>query len=817
MEETEVYFQINSSRGDKKMLNVKKNCKMIFLLSLVLGFSMFAMDSASASSNLMKNQQIEQENLNNVFNGILSKSIGNLNEDADNFDVSKNWTVLDYKSDLGIPINNIFVQNRNTPGTGIHLASVNFTNIGNGYFVAQKKIKLKKNKTYNMKFLYGLSVTNGAKGSIDFNGDTRELPAENQVYQNIVSTQKDQDFTITMKFETLKYASVYLAVAYDKNDPDGGIKESAFEKPNVKTPEANTNIVEGTAIKGNKIIVRDNSNEIIGRSEVLENGSFSVQTNRLLKYKEQLKVVQVNKLNQESEPAEVTVDDTIAPSKPNIKNIEVSKQMVLGTAEENSIIEAKSEAGVLLGTGKAANNGHVEFKLTKKVDLNDKVLVTATDEAGNVSEATTVLVIDTQAPPAPEVTGVTDETTKVVGNTIKPNCSVTVQIGNQIFKTTSNDTGYFEINLNQTFSAGTEMVIFSKDASGNKSPNRVIKVTSEKITKKPLVRSLGDSDLVVTGESEKKAKIEAVIGEDVYQQIADENGHFEIKLNKTYSAGIKYSVTATGASGKKSEPFSSIVIDNTPPDSPKLNKFTDADTILTGKTEANSIVDIYIEEVGLTDKKHYQVIANAQTGEFTVDLEKRFRAGSKIEATATDTAGNKSVVATEKVMNSIKLDISIPDITSQDDTISGGKISRPYGHYVIKINNQIFEGNANEQGEFTVSLPHYYEAGTAIKCYAIDGDERSDVTDKKVRPRFPSLDAISKSDDQIKGVVDPEANVELVLNEKKFPSVKADVEGKFIFKLDTPLKTGDKIKVTQTKNGVSSRTAETVVHDISFY
>lgn len=789
-----------------KPKKVLVNAILVSLLSPMLLNAELAEASKRTIEEPTKEQIFTAKKMNQLDSNRLVSLANNGQKASDNFDVSKDWKVIDYASDLNTPIENIFVTGKVRPDTGINFASVNFANIGKAHFKAQKIIKLKKNKTYKMNLLFSLKAMGAASGSIDFNGDTKTLTAADEAYETTITPTTDQDYVITMSFETPKYAGMFLMVGFDKNDPDGGIKEEeTVEKPTVQVPEAKTSIVEGTGQTGNTIKVTDSTSQVIGESTVNAGGEYTVTTNRPLKYNEVLQVIQVNSFNQESDPVEVTVKDTIAPNKPVIKDIEVSDQMVIGTAEAGSRIEAKSENGQLLGSSTASSEGQVSFKLTEEVRVGDHVSIVAIDEASNVSEVAKVVVVDNTAPVAPDVESLTDLDTKIKGNTKKANCDVTVKIEDQYFYGTSNEAGDFEINLERTFEAGTVVEVYSTDASGNQSPNTTVIVMSDKQTLAPIVNVLGDSDNLLTGSAEKNSAIKVIINNETYRGKTDEKGNFKIKLNKNFVVGTEGKVTATGISGKESEIVTFTVIDNTPPSVPKLNKFTDQDSQLSGLTEPGALVDVYLEETGTNKEYRYQGTSD-EAGEFTIDFDRKFAAKSKIKVTATDAAGNVSAIATAKVMSSKELDISLQDLTSQDDEVMG-TTSRPNSYYSVKVKNQIFEGYSDSEGNFEISLGRLYEVGTLIEYYAEDDGNKTDITKTKVLPRFPTINNVNIGAIVVTGTVDPDADVEIKVNDNVVGNVTANAAGEYEFELTEALKYGDVLSIIQTKNGVQSRKA----------
>lgn len=314
---------------------------------------------------------------------------------AEKIDVTSGWEVLDYKSSLKIPIEDIFVSEASRPGTDINYASVGFSNIGRANLTMQKVIPLKAGKTYQIDLVYGFYTDEDASGFVDFNGVKKEshksdtTPTLDEKYSEVITPTVDQDYVITMSFQTPAYKEVFLMVGY--HSTEGGFKEATVEKPTVATPEAGTTAVSGGGTNGNTIKVMDSSGQVVGNAVVGATNEFTIETTRKLTYNEVLSVIQVAN-GTESEATNVTVNDTIKPNQPVIKAIHVDAQLISGSAEANSQVTVKDKNGEVLGEAFAAADGTVSFVLTKPATLNENVFVTATDAAGNVSDQTTVNV-----------------------------------------------------------------------------------------------------------------------------------------------------------------------------------------------------------------------------------------------------------------------------------------------------------------------------------------------------------------------------------------------------------------------------------------
>lgn len=141
-------------------------------------------------------------------------------------DPSIGWTIDEYVTDSGLPVDGFLVQGHESTAINQRMAILNFMNLGNSRFTATKVIPMKKGKTYSLDLVYAnyfSSTTTGAPvqptvGYIDFNGTktvASNSPAE-EFYTETVIPTADMDYTITMHFEINRGINGYMKVGYDK-------------------------------------------------------------------------------------------------------------------------------------------------------------------------------------------------------------------------------------------------------------------------------------------------------------------------------------------------------------------------------------------------------------------------------------------------------------------------------------------------------------------------------------------------------------------------------------------------------------------------
>ncbi|MDQ0975091.1 uncharacterized protein YdeI (BOF family) [Neobacillus niacini] len=177
---------------------------------------------------------------------------------------------------------------------------------------------------------------------------------------------------------------------------------------------------------------------------------------------------------------ELVGTDTSIPEVPFINGVTDQDTTISGTAEVNSVVTAKVD-GVEIGKATADTEGKFTIAIAVQ-NAGTKLLVTATDASGNVSEEAEVTVLDVTAPGAPVVNGVNDNDLSISGKA-EPGAIVTAKVnGKEIGTATADAEGNFTINIAKQV-AGAVIHVTAADASKNESTDAQVTVTDEVVTK----------------------------------------------------------------------------------------------------------------------------------------------------------------------------------------------------------------------------------------------------------------------------------------------------------------------------------------------
>ncbi|MED4013652.1 Ig-like domain-containing protein [Priestia aryabhattai] len=230
------------------------------------------------------------------------------------------------------------------------------------------------------------------------------------------------------------------------------------------------------------------------------------------------------------------VKDIIPPNLPQVNEVNDKDKYITGTAETGSFITVK-EGTTVLGTGTADIEGKYSVIIPNQ-KAGTKLTVTATDNAGNISEVKEVTVKDGTPPSTPLVNEVTEKSTSVIGTT-EAGTTVTVEAGEKILGTTivkENGTFSLIISLQK---AGTKLTVIAMDDAGNTSEVREIIV---KDITAPSISGATDKTVNINTTFDAKAGVTAKDNIDGdLTKVIKVTGTVNIKVKGTYT--LTYNVT----------------------------------------------------------------------------------------------------------------------------------------------------------------------------------------------------------------------------------------------------------------------------------
>jgi len=335
---------------------------------------------------------------------------------------------------------------------------------------------------------------------------------------------------------------------------------TAPEKPDVDEITDKSTRITGGAEPHTEVDVSKNGT-ILYNSRVDINGFINIPITQM-KADTKLSITITDAAGNVSEPAEVTVKDATAPSKPKVNEVKEDAVKVTGTAEVGTTVTVKLK-GVLLGEAVAASNGNYSIAIAKQ-KAGTLLAIHSTDRVGNVSEATEITV-KTTAPALPTVEEVTDNSTIVTG-TADASAKITVKVG-------SEELGIAVVNADRTYSvtipqqkAGTVLAVTATDQTGNVSEVKKVAVVDGTAPAVTLASKVTHYSTRVIGTAEAAAKVTVKAGTtSIGTATADAKGKYEVTIAKQ-NMGTKLSIIATDATGNSSAAISVTVVDGNYPD-----------------------------------------------------------------------------------------------------------------------------------------------------------------------------------------------------------------------------------------------------------
>ena len=319
---------------------------------------------------------------------------------------------------------------------------------------------------------------------------------------------------------------------------------------------------------------------------------------------------------------------------------------ITGTAEAGSTVEVTLPDGSKV-SAKADQDGNFSVPVSG-LEEGKTVSVTATDNAGNTSDATTVTVAktaDTTAPDAPVVNLVKAGDTAVTGTAeAGSTVEVTLPDGSKVSAKADQD-GNFSVPVSGLKEGDTVSVTATDDAGNTSNPTSVTvgKGTDTTAPSAPVVNPVKAGTTAVTGTAEAGSTVVVMLpdGSKVSAK-ADQDGNFSVPVSGL-KEGDTVSVTATDDAGNTSSSTSVTVgkgIDKIAPSAPVVT------TDLTGKAGSRTPIDVIAEpgtKVELFDKDGNKIgeATADETGHAVVVPTVNIPAGT-VTAKATDLAGNVS-------------------------------------------------------------------------------------------------------------------------------------------------------------------------------
>ncbi|KUM04440.1 hypothetical protein Cv017_14550, partial [Chromobacterium subtsugae] len=434
---------------------------------------------------------------------------------------------------------------------------------------------------------------------------------------------------------------------------------------------------------------------------------------------------------------------------------------VTGTAEADSTVTIYVD-GVSVGTTTASGTGAWSYAFSDPIASGSHA-ITAMATSGSVNSSVSTaytVMIDTTAPSAPTVTGltaatdtgssssdgVTSDNTPTVQGTAEANSTVTLYVdGTAVGTTTADNTGAWFYNVSSSLADGNHSIrATATDTAGNVSSQATAySVTIDTATPTtPAISGLttatdtgsshsdgitSDNTPTLQGTAPANSTVTVYIdGFQVGTTTANGSGAWSYSLSANLPDGNHGArVTATDAAGNVSTLSAaySITIDTTAPNAPTgLALATSSDTgsshsdgitdnnqpTVQGTAEAGSTVTVYVDGTAVGT-----ATANG-SGAWSYNLASSLADGNhSIRATATDAAGN---ISAQSSGYTITIDTTAPNAPTGLGLSVASDTGSSHSDGITDNNQPTVQGTAEANSTVTV-----YVDGTAVGTATANG------------------------------------------------------------------------------------------------
>ncbi|WP_411570766.1 BapA/Bap/LapF family large adhesin, partial [Pectobacterium cacticida] len=507
-----------------------------------------------------------------------------------------------------------------------------------------------------------------------------------------------------------------------------------------------------------------------------------------------------------SEPTTATAPDTTAPEAPANVAVAEDGSAVSGNAEPGSTVTLTDASDNIIGSVEVGEDGSFTIPLTPALTNGETVTATATDAAGNVSEAATAIaptLTEPEAPEAPTNLAVAEDGSAVSGNA-EPGSTVTVTDGdgNNLGSVEVGENGSFTLPLNPALTNGETVSATATDAAGNSSAPTTATAPDITAPDAPTNLVVAEDGTAVSGNAEPGSTVTITDGDgnNLGSVEVGEDGSFTIPLTPALTNGETITATATDAAGNVSEPTTATAPDTTAPEAPANVAVAEDGTAVSGNAEPGSTVTITDG-----DGNNLGSVEVGEDGSFTIPLTPALTNGETITATATDPAGNSSAPTTATAPDTTAPNAPIDLTVAGDGTAVSGNAEPGSTATVTDASDNIL-GSAvvNEDGSFTISLTPALLNGESVTATATDAAGNVSAPTTATAPDITAPDAptnlvVVEDGTAISGNAESGSTVTLTdASDNILGSTVVDADGSFTIPLNPALTNGETVTVTAT-------------------
>ncbi|MCM3617889.1 Ig-like domain-containing protein [Sutcliffiella horikoshii] len=547
-----------------------------------------------------------------------------------------------------------------------------------------------------------------------------------------------------------------------------------------------------------------NGNEKIGESLSNADGTFSVSIPKQ-RGEAELTIVALDSFNRISYETTIVVLDTSTPDAPIVNEMTDAMGVITGTAEPAAkILVFRGET--VLAEGYADEDGRFSLYVGKQ-KADTTLEIQAEDAAKNKSERTTIIIKDVTPPEIPQLIEEITDAKNYISGTAEPGSTIIVRKAREeLARIPVQISGAFEGYIGKQ-KAGTIIEIIAVDNAQNGSHPLMVEV-KDGTPPNLYVYSFRDNMDSLYGVTELGATVTVMKnGISLGEKVVRDDTEFKIDIPRQKAGTILTVLSKDPAGNVTSADIK--VIDSTPPNKPVVDEVTDKSSVVTGKAEPLSTVEIFKGSTLIGTGKA------TEDGLFTIPIAVQ-NAGTALTISAKDAAGNVSQLT--KVTVKDVTPPSAPQVNKVTNKASAvtGKVEKN-ATVTVKIGTKSYSSKADADGNYSVSIP-VQNANTTISVTAKDSagnvSDGKSVTVSRVAPDMPTVNSVSNKASSVSGKAEKSSTVAVKIGSKSYTG-KADNKGDF--KITIPVQNADKnLTVTATdKDGKVSASRTVTVKRVA--
>ncbi len=404
--------------------------------------------------------------------------------------------------------------------------------------------------------------------------------------------------------------------------------------------------VTGHGEAGATVTVLGAGGVILGTTTVGTDSSFSVTLTPAQINGQTLTLSQTDAAGNESNSANLTATDLVAPGAPTAMAVSSDGLILSGTGEAGATVRVVNTNGTVVGTGTVLLDGSFQVALTTPQANGQTLAVTLTDAAGNTSAATNLIAADTTAPTVLTQLAIASDGATITGRG-EAGATVTVSdsTGTALGTAVVGSTGTFTLVLGNALTNAEVLTLVQKDAAGNASPNATL--TTPDFTPPADLANvhINAAGVLVTGTGEAGATVTVknAAGVVLGSSLVLADGTFAVTLGTPQINSEKLTVLQADPPGNVSSPTVIDAPDLTPPALPTQLLFNATGTVLSGVGEIGATVAIKSADGTVIGSGTVD-----NTGHFLITLNSSLALtnGESVWVTLTDGSSNTSAAGT---------------------------------------------------------------------------------------------------------------------------------------------------------------------------